>query len=544
MSGRFRTRQIFLAVLFLGLAAMAARNVSDPDLWWHLKAGQYIIAHKTIPHTDPFSYTGAGQPWVAHEWLSELFLYGLYRTGGWAGLILVFAAITAATFFLLYLRCPETPYVAAFGIVWGTLAEAPSWGVRPQTLAWLLVSLWLLILDRSQQNRRLLWWTLPLMLLWVNLHASYALGLAILAVFIIAELLEVSLGLLAVPQARPHLQALALTFLLNLILVPLNPNGVRLYSYPIETLRSQTMQDYIAEWFSPNLHSAEFWPFLLLLLGTIAALAWISHAVRVHDVLLLLASAYAALFSTRMIPFFVLIAVPMVSRQAHCWIVLGKSGNTAWPATASGTKPHRTRFLPKLLFNTAMAAAMIVFVCLRVARVLEQQPLVEQAHFPVGTVKFFKMHPADGPIFNHYDWGGYLIWKLYPDTRVFIDGRADLYGEHLLRQFADTFRLKGDWKQTLNQWHVKTVLVPRDSALAQALSREARWTISYEDQQAVIFRDTGRVFTSQNNHIRSGTSPGRPLIEHQGAPARGVRRYARNYTLSGNLQGIIVWRFG
>jgi hypothetical protein len=541
MRGLVRTRQVFLAVLFLGLAAMAAQSVSDPDLWWHLKAGQYIIAHKTIPQTDPFSYTGAGEPWVAHEWLSELFLYGLYRTGGWAGLILVFAVITAATFFLLYLRCAETPYLAAFGTVWGALAEAPSWGVRPQTLAWLLVSLWLLILDRSQQNRRLLWWTLPIMLLWVNLHASYALGLAILAVCMIAELLEVWLGLLAVQQARPHLQALALTFLFNLILVPLNPNGVRLYWYPIETLRSPAMQDYIAEWFSPNFHSAGFWPFLLLLLATIAALAWIPHALRLHNVLLLVASAYAALFSTRMIPFFVLVAVPIVSRQAHGWIVLRKSGNSAWQGTSSATP--RTRFLPKLLFNTAMAAAMIVFVCLRVARVLEQQPLVEQAYFPAGAVKFFKMHPADGPIFNHYDWGGYLIWKLYPDTRVFIDGRADLYGEHLLQQFADTFRLKGDWKQTLNQWHVKTVVVPADSALAQALGREARWTIRYEDRQAAIFTEIGRVSTSQTT--TSGEEPA--LKGHSSntkAPARSDRGHARNYPLSGNLQGIIVYRFG
>jgi hypothetical protein len=397
----------------------------------------------------------------------------------------------------------------------------------------------LLILDRSQKNRRLLWWTLPIMLLWVNLHASYALGLAILAGFMIAELLEVWLGLLAVQQARPHLQALALTFLFNLILVPLNPNGVRLYSYPIETLRSPAMQDYVVEWFSPNLHSAEFWPFLLLLLGTIAALAWIPHAVRLPNVLLLVASAYAALVSTRMIPFFVLVAVPMVSRQAHGWIVLRKSGNTALHATASATP----RFLPKLLFNTAMAAAMIVFVCLRVARVLEQQPLVEQAQFPAGAVKFFTMHPADGPIFNHYDWGGYLIWKLYPDTRVFIDGRADLYGEHLLQQFADTFRLKGDWKQTLNQWQVKTVVVPADSALAQALGREARWTISYEDRQAAIFTEIGRVSPSQTT--TSGQEPAlKGHASNTRAPTRSVRRHARNYPLSGNLQGIIVYRFG
>jgi hypothetical protein len=279
-------------------------------------------------------------------------------------------------------------------------------------------------------------------------------------------------------------------------LVPLNPNGVRLYSYPIETLRSRAMQDYIVEWFSPNLHSSEFWPFLLLFLGTIAALAWIRHPVRLHNILLLLASAYAALFSMRMIPFFILIAVPTLSRQVHYWIVLKKSVSTDLQFRGLGTKAQRTRFSPKIVLNGAIAAAMIVFVCVRVARVLEQQPIVEQAHFPAGAVQFLKMHPADGPIFNHYDWGGYLIWKLYPVARVFIDGRADLYGEHLLKEFADTYQLKDDWKQTLNQWHVKTVVVPVGSALDQALSHDAGWTSSYEDRQAAVFTHANRVFTS------------------------------------------------
>jgi hypothetical protein len=244
-----------------------------------------------------------------------------------------------------------------------------------------------------------------------------------------------------------------------------------------------------------------------------------------------------------MIPFFILIAVPILSRHLHYRIVLRKSGNTELQPVGWATKAHRTRFSPKLLLNTAIAAAMIVFVCLRVVRVLEQQPLVEQAHFPAGAVQFLQMHPTDGPVFNHYDWGGYLIWRLYPDARVFIDGRADLYGEHLLKQFADTFQLKGDWKQTLNQWHVKTVVVPANSALAEALSREAGWTISYEDRQATIFTDTGRVFISHTATSGQELSPGRPLIELQSGRSRRLE-VCKKLRLSGNLQGIIVCRFG
>src|SRR5712675_1254675 len=85
MKRLLRTEFIFLTVLFLGLFAMAARNVTDPDLWWHLKTGQYIAEHHTIPRTAPFSYTRAGQPWVAHEWLTELLLYQIHSIAGWGG---------------------------------------------------------------------------------------------------------------------------------------------------------------------------------------------------------------------------------------------------------------------------------------------------------------------------------------------------------------------------------------------------------------------------------------------------------------------------
>ena len=123
-----RTRNVFLAALFLGLFAMAARNVTDPDVWWHLKTGQYITEHKSVPHTDPFSYTRAGEPWVAHEWLSELLLYELQRATGWGGLIVIFAAVLTAAFWLLYLRCGPATYIAGVATLCGAWATAPRMG--------------------------------------------------------------------------------------------------------------------------------------------------------------------------------------------------------------------------------------------------------------------------------------------------------------------------------------------------------------------------------------------------------------------------------
>ena len=114
MTELLQTRNVFLTILFLGLLGMAARNVTDPDVWWHLKTGQYIAEHMSVPHTDPFSYTRAGRPWIAHEWLTELLLYQIQRVAGWGGLIVIFAGVLCAAFFLLYLRCPhETDLLAA-----------------------------------------------------------------------------------------------------------------------------------------------------------------------------------------------------------------------------------------------------------------------------------------------------------------------------------------------------------------------------------------------------------------------------------------------
>jgi len=473
MNGMFSTTRVFLAVLFLGLFALAARNVVDPDVWWHLKTGQSIVEHKSVPRVDPFSYTRAGEPWIAHEWLTDLLLYGLERIAGYAGLIIVFAAVIVGTFFLLYLRCGPNPYAAGVATLIAAWATMPLWGVRPQVLSLLLTSLWLLILERSDRNPKILWWTLPLTLLWVNLHAGFALGLALSALFLAAGLIERRMGYS--DQTAPHLRTAALVLLLDFLLVPLNPNGLKLFSYPIETLRSTAMQSYIAEWASPNFHRAEYLPFLLLILGTFAALGWSRFHVRPRALMLLLVSLYAGLCSIRFIPLFILIAVPLPCESL---------GSRLENRSPRARRPHMTRSF----MNAVIVLAMAAFALIHFTQVIERQPQAERQVFPTGAVAFLHAHPPSGRIFNHYDWGGYLIWKLYPSTPVFIDGRADLYEKPLLDQFADTYQLKNDWQKTLQLWNIDTVIIPQDSALATGLRVSPGWTLAYQDPQSVVLR--------------------------------------------------------
>jgi hypothetical protein len=491
MKRLLRTDRVLFAVLFLGLFAMAARNAVDPDMWWHLRTGEYIAEHRGVPHTDPFSFTRAGQPWVAHEWLTELLMYELQRFAGFGGLIVTFAATLCAAFFLLYMRCGAAPYIAGVATLCGAWATAPVWGVRPQVVSLLLTGLWLVILERSERRPNILWWTLPLTLLWVNLHAGFALGLALSALFLIGEVVELRFGS-PLAQGPQRLRTAAFILVLDLLIVPLNPNGWRLFSYPIETLRSTAMQNYIAEWASPNFHRAEYWPFLLIVLATVAMLSWSRRAVRPRDLILLLAGLYAGLASIRMTPLFVLIAVPLISKRL---------GN--WPRSElRQSKPRASR----AWVNAGIVLGMAVFASVRIAQVIERQPEAEARQFPSRAVAFLQAHPPSGRMFNDYDWGGYLIWRLYPAVPVFIDGRADLYiaieehskrrseqrgegqDEPLFHEFADAYQLKGSWQSVLQRWKIQTVLIPPDSALVTGLLSAPGWTVAYQDAQSVIMQ--------------------------------------------------------
>jgi hypothetical protein len=129
---------------------------------------------------------------------------------------------------------------------------------------------------------------------------------------------------------------------------------------------------------------------------------------------------------------------------------------------------------------------MAAFAATHIYQVIKTQSEAEAQHFPSGAAAFFQTHLPAARIFNHYDWGGYLIWKLHPNVPVFIDGRADLYGQPLLDQFAETYQFKGAWQQNLKHWNVNTVIVTADSALATGLKSSPGWTTAYQDAQAIV----------------------------------------------------------
>src|ERR1041384_5589068 len=169
------TRKLFVPLFMLLIFASALRPITDPDFWWHLKTGEHIVAVKSIPRTDIFSTLRFGSEWVTHEWLSEVLMYVVFRFLGYGGLIVGFAAVITVAFWIAYRRCQSrTPhvFVAAFALLLATTATIPTWGARPQMFSLLFASVFLAILDKYYrgEDRRSIWWLVPLMTLWANMH--------------------------------------------------------------------------------------------------------------------------------------------------------------------------------------------------------------------------------------------------------------------------------------------------------------------------------------------------------------------------------------
>jgi len=472
------TRRLFVVILGLGLFIMAARSVTDPDVWWHLRTGQLILQNRAIFHSDPYSFTRLGRTWIDHEWLSQIVIFGLYRVAGWGGLIAAFAVVIAATYWTVFQRSPGRPYVAGAMTAWGAVASIPCWGVRPQMLTLLLASVFLLILERSYQKPGVLWLTPALMLLWVNLHAGYAIGLAFLLIILAGDMLDAAFGDRKLASLGGRVRQLTLTLAACVAVVPLNPYGIRMFRYPLETLRSRTMLAYIGEWHSPDFHQSRYWPALLLMLATLALPAISPRKLRPRELLLLSATMYAGLRSVRHIPIYVLVAVPVLSAMLQACLDVRKPG---WLDSAA------TLTRARMLINGVLLASFLVFVVLRFEFVIRNQPTVEAREFPSAAASFLSQDRPPGPLFNHYNWGGYFIWRLYPEYTVFIDGRADVYGDAFLDDFTSVYYIRGrNWRAAFEQWGIRTVILPPDAPLVAALRASADWKPVFSDRQVVV----------------------------------------------------------
>ena len=485
MRNKLTFRHVFPLAFFLMIFALAVRQSAfiDPDLWWHLQTGQDIVNSRSIPQTDIYSFTKAGSEWITHEWLSEIAIYAIYSFSGWAGLLIVFAGLITAALYLAYRRCEGKPYIAAVAILLATAASSPLFGIRPQMITLLLASIFITLLTsyaRDGRSRRL-YWMPPLMLLWVNFHAGYALGLGLIVLYAISLVLDKKWNL--IPR-------LGIVLLACTAAVPLNPHGLRMFSYPLETLRSPSMAAFIQEWASPDFHKAMFLPLALFLFLLFGALALSPKRARLSEVFLVFVTGLAALRSARHIPIFALIAAPIFAQQV--WELISARGWDIHLIAPEGSAPRTA-----VLFALLLLLAPTVLDVALIKHFVDNQPAYEATNYPQAAVNFLDAEKLPGPIYNRYGWGGYLIRRLHGEYPVYIDGRADVYGDKFMYEAFNTYDGGNGWFESLDRFSIRTVLIAPDVPLASLLRNDQQWQIAYEDHQAVIFTrsKTNQAFT-------------------------------------------------
>ncbi len=503
-------RDLIFIFLFGSVLAgtLSNRPLADPDIGWHIRTGEQILATHSLPRTDPYSSTMLGQPWFAWEWLYDLLLGVLHHFGGLNGVVWLCALIVASTFTILLTELLKRGSGLLLGIALMLLAECASvihLFARPHIVSWLFVLLWFMVLERWAHTKNVpdwLPWFFPFsMLLWVNLHGSWILGLALLGIYVVSLIVEgyrcddPFIALRKMQRAR----SMAWIWLLSALVTFVNPYTWHLHVHIYRYLADPYLMDHIAEFRSPNFHQ---WPvrcFGFILLLTLFAFLRLRRPLRLSDFLIAVLCIWAGLHSARNLPIaamlLVLIIAPMLSEDFAA-LAIGSAGWQWLRSRAASLAGFSQRMTAQELqlrghLWPALCVVAALLISINGGR-LGSRPLLH-AHFdsksvPVAAVDFLANEQNSAPVFSTDSWGGYLIYRLYPQRLVVVDDRHDLYGSHRIEQLLVLMQGEPGWRDVLENLHPNTVLLPADSTLASLLREMPKdWTLSYQDQFAVVF---------------------------------------------------------
>ena len=465
-----------ILVLFIGVE-------QDPDFWWHLRIGRWMVEHGQLPSQDLFTFTAASHVWTDHEYLTEILMWLTYSTLGLTALCVAFGLLTWGGFWLIYLQVRRQPFVfIGVGLAIAAVAGSPIWGPRAQMITFALSCLELYWLQGYLAGRSRAINYFPLVvILWANLHGGWVIGFVWLGVALVAELLSWAWDQ-DNPAHRMHVRRLAVIGLASAVAVAATPHFLSLYPYPFQTQGSEAQQRLIVEWASPNFHDLFLRPFEAMAFLVIAGFAL--RRPSLYQFLLTAAALFLALQSVRNVALFVAAATPVMITTYGEW----------WREFAAARK--WTYGLPPRRLFAVITAIVLIFIALittvRVANNVSpaHQQSMDVESYPVAAADWLAAHPEVGTrMYNQYGWGGYLANRFYPDPnrRVFIFGEAALMGDQLLNEYQDVQTLRPDWKQVLDKYGVDYIVYNKDAALSNVLATQSDWTLVYQDRVAVIY---------------------------------------------------------
>lgn len=470
----------------------------DGDVWWHIRAGEEILRSGTVSHVDSWSIVGAGRPWTSQDWLANVILAAGNSLGPWGqtGLSFLFGAITVLAFWVLWraiaLRMPGIGWASR--IVWlsiGLVLAGPVMGVRVQVFDLLMSALTVWICWRYLVDPRRRWLIgLPVIAFaWANLHAGWVLLFLLVGALLVGEAADRLLrrSLIGAPALSwGQLRDLAAALVVALGALALNPNGVGLYSYPFDTLGITALSRYVMEWFPASFGDLFGWLLAgFTLVAVVPTLVLGKQRLRTTDALMLVGLTVMAWRAIR----FLLIVGPIggaIAAVVLAPIISDSSlGRRMAPILARLTEPASGG--RRRLHIALIVLLVTVGVGVSILRVSPPAQSAEIARvLPAGAVAWLDENEPGTRIFNRYEWGGY-IGEQRPQQLVFMDGRADVYGDELLQMYVSIIGLDGDPQLLFDRYGIDYAVFPPDTELAGWFDASAGWRQVYADSTAAIW---------------------------------------------------------
>jgi hypothetical protein len=456
---------LFIASLTAVSVSLAfLKGLQDPDYFWHLQTGE-LIAQSGLPSHDPFSFTYGG-PWTLHEWLGELLLYRMVDGIGPVATLAAFALLppTALGVLAIAARREGVPIraVVAATLVCATVL-VPYVTVRPQAFSWLLLAVILAILIRLRPaSARMLVALPPLFVLWANLHGLYVVGLGVMGVYALLSLL----GVTPMSARKAPVLVAGVASLLASALTPAGPAGLL---YPLRYVDSGDWGlAHIPEWQSPNFHDLVQLPLLALILG----LAIVGHRgptwVRAMAVLAII----GALLANRNAPVAAVMCLPALAIGLGPWLPDRQSEREA---------PGSRRVVETIV------AGLVIIGALTAIPAAPGFRGVLLGRYPAAGVERLRQLQPESRVLAEYGWGGYVIRSLFADgTRVFVDGRNDMYPEAILRDYSALRSADPGWQQIVDRYGVDAMLFPPDAPIVKGIAQAAGWCEPYRDPRQVL----------------------------------------------------------
>jgi hypothetical protein len=515
--------------LAAALVLIALRPLLTPipphDFWWHLATGRIIVAQHAIPILDSFSYTRTGLPFYNQGWLAQVLMYGLYQTGGLALILIVQAALIALAYGLLLRLCIVRTGRLRLSVALLLLTTLPlsfdNWNVRPQSYAFPLFVGFLVILTEFRLGRRNRLWLLPLlMLLWVNIHGTFILGLGLIGLTFVGEVLKsLRPSAESPPQAdapavpppgesvtHPALASREATRSLNpvfaflahltdaeprrgrrsLLLVVwgaitalavlVNPRGVGVLGYVRNLLGSNAVTTLVTEWAPPTIRDAGGIIFFLFLIGCGIVLIYARRRPDLTDMLFFGAFLWLALGAVRNIVWFGFVATPLVAVQFATLL-------------APPRAVRRTAGVPAL--NAVLIGVLGLLLVgglpwIKPALLPPSVGSLLMEDTPVAAVAAMRAQP-DRPrhLFHAMGYGSYLIWAA-PDQPVFIDPRIELYPYEQWRDYINLGQANNA-ADLLRTYDIDGLLLSKheQEPLIKLVRADPAWHIRYEDENTI-----------------------------------------------------------